>query len=86
MQCAITRRFKFPPISFSETWSFPSTEELRDGAKAEGSTRLAYTGCHGGLEHLKIETTLIDERFASVMGECVKRENNTRRHKLVHCI
>ena len=23
------------------------------------------------LEHLKIETRLIDERFASVMGECV---------------
>jgi len=23
----------------------------------------------GGLEHLKIETRLIDERFASVMGE-----------------
>ena len=40
-------------------------------AKAEGSTRLAYTGLCGGLEHLKIETRLIDERFASVMGECV---------------
>jgi hypothetical protein len=38
--------------------------------KAEGSTRLAYTGLRGGLEHLKIETRLIDERFASVMGEC----------------
>ena len=25
----------------------------------------------GGLEHLKIETRLKDERFASVMGECV---------------
>jgi hypothetical protein len=24
----------------------------------------------GGLEHLKIETRLIDERFVSVMGEC----------------
>jgi hypothetical protein len=40
-------------------------------AKAEGSTRLTYTGLCGGLEHLKIETRLIDERFASVMGECV---------------
>ena len=39
-------------------------------AKAEGSTRLAYTGLRGGLEHLTIETMLIDERFASVMGEC----------------
>ena len=37
----------------------------------EGSTRLVYTGLNGGLEHLKIETRLIDERFASVMGECV---------------
>jgi hypothetical protein len=40
-------------------------------AKAEGSTRLAYTGLSGGLDHLKIETRLINERFASVMGECV---------------
>jgi len=38
--------------------------------KAEGSTRLTYTGLRGELEHLKIETRLIDERFASVMGEC----------------
>ncbi len=30
-------------------------------AKAEGSTRLAYTELRGGLEHLKIETRLIDE-------------------------
>ena len=35
--------------------------------KAEESTRLVYTGFHGGLEHLKIETRLIDESFASVM-------------------
>jgi hypothetical protein len=33
--------------------------------------RLAYTGFHGGLEHLKIETRLRDKRFDSVMGECV---------------
>jgi hypothetical protein len=39
-------------------------------AKAEGSTRLAYTRLRGGLEHLKIETRLIDEMFARVMGEC----------------
>ena len=44
-------------------------ERLKD--KDEGSTRLAYTEFRGGLEHLKIETRLIDERFASVMGECV---------------
>ncbi len=39
--------------------------------KGEESTRLAYTGLLGGLEHLKIKTRLIDEKFASVMGECV---------------
>ena len=39
--------------------------------KGEGSTRLTYTGLIGGLEHLKIETRLITERFPSVMGECV---------------
>ena len=41
-------------------------------AKAEGSTRLAYyhTGLRGGLEHLKIKTRLIDEKFPSVRGEC----------------
>jgi hypothetical protein len=38
--------------------------------KAEGSTRLTYTGLIGELKHLKIETRLIDQRFASVMGEC----------------
>ena len=35
--------------------------------KGEGSTRLAYTGLLGGLGHLKIETRLIDEMFASVI-------------------
>jgi hypothetical protein len=39
--------------------------------KSEGSTRLVYTGLLEGLEHLEIETRLVDERLASVMGECV---------------
>ncbi len=39
--------------------------------KTERSTRLTYTWFRGGLEHLKIETRLIDERVDSVMGECV---------------
>jgi hypothetical protein len=43
-------------------------EGLRD--TSEGSTRLPYTGLCGGLEHLKIETRLRGERFASVKGEC----------------
>jgi hypothetical protein len=32
----------------------------------------------GGLEHLKIETRLINERFVSVMGECDLEVENTR--------
>ena len=40
-------------------------------AIAEGSTLLTYTGFRGGLERLKIETRLIDERFVSVLVECV---------------
>jgi hypothetical protein len=44
-------------------------ERLKD--KDEGSTCLTYTGFCGGLEHLKIETRLINESFPSVMGECV---------------
>ena len=39
--------------------------------KDEESTRLTWTGFPVELEHLKIETTLIDEMFASVMGEYV---------------
>ncbi len=35
--------------------------------KAEKSTRLAYTGLHEELEHLKIKTRLIDEKLASVI-------------------
>jgi hypothetical protein len=38
--------------------------------KGEESTCLGYTGLLGELEHLKIETRLIDDKFASVMGEC----------------
>ena len=39
--------------------------------KVEESTCLGYTGLLGELEHLKTETRLIDEMFASVMGEYV---------------
>jgi hypothetical protein len=40
---------------------------MKDEHLKLGSTRLAYDGLLGGLEHLKIETRLIDEMFASVM-------------------
>jgi hypothetical protein len=34
-------------------------------------TRLVYTGLDVELGHLKIETRLIDEKFANAMGEYV---------------
>ncbi len=46
-----------------------SLERLK--TKPEGSIQFPDTGLYGGLEHLKIETRVIDERFASVMTECV---------------
>ncbi len=39
--------------------------------KDDESTWLAYTGLLEKLEYLKIETRLIGEKFASVMGGCV---------------
>jgi hypothetical protein len=54
-----------------QSLSFKHRCDERLRVKVEGSTRLVYTGFHGGLEHLKIETRLIYERFASVMGEYV---------------
>jgi hypothetical protein len=59
----IKREIKRRPI-----YEFRCDERLR--AKTEGSTRLVYTGLSVGLEHLKIVTRLIDERFASEMSEC----------------
>jgi hypothetical protein len=37
--------------------------------KTEESTRLTDTGLVVELEHLKIKTRLMDEKFVSVMGE-----------------
>jgi hypothetical protein len=48
-------------------------------AKTEETIRLTYTGLHGGLEHLKIGTRLINEMFTSVMGECVILKPQVRR-------
>ncbi len=39
--------------------------------KTKEFTSLAYTGLVVELEHLKIETRLIDEEFANAMGENV---------------
>ena len=40
-------------------------------SKTKEFTRLAYTGLVVELEHLKIETRLIDEKFANELGEYV---------------
>ncbi len=53
----------------TNVWVYQCDERLK--TQDEGSTRLAYTGLLGGLEHLKIKTSLIDKKFASVMVECV---------------
>ena len=39
--------------------------------KLRNLTHLTYTGFLGGLEHLKIETRLINEKIGNVMGEYV---------------
>ncbi len=39
--------------------------------KYDEFTCLGYTGLFEELEYLKIETRFIDEKFPSVMGECV---------------
>ena len=39
--------------------------------KTDGSKSLTYTGLRGNLEHLTIETRLINESFECVIGECV---------------
>jgi hypothetical protein len=39
--------------------------------KTKEFTSLGYTGLVVELEHLKIETRLIDEKFANTMGEYV---------------
>jgi hypothetical protein len=50
---------------------FPQAEQLKQKPKNDESICLVYTGLLEELEHQKIETRLIDEKFASVMGECV---------------
>jgi hypothetical protein len=60
----IKREVKIKPISECRC-----DERLK--TQPEESTRLSDTGLFGELEHLKIKVRLIDERFVSVMGECV---------------
>ena len=61
---SLNRESKTKPI-----YEFRCDERLK--TKVEESTRFLYTGLLGELEHLKIKTRLIDEKFAGVMGEFV---------------
>ncbi len=61
---SIKREVKIKPISECRC-----VERLK--TKSEESTHLGYTGLLGQLEHLKIKTRLIDEKFTNVIGECV---------------
>ncbi len=49
-------------------YEYRNDERLK--TKTEESTRLRDTGLVVELEHLKIKTRLIDEKFVSVRGEC----------------
>ena len=62
---SIKRELKTRPI-----YECRYDERLKPCLKGEESARLAYTGLVLELEHLKIETRLISERFANAMGEC----------------
>ena len=61
---SLKRELKTKPI-----YEFRCDERLK--TKVEESTGLTYTLLCAELEHLKIETRLIDEMFASEMGEYV---------------
>jgi hypothetical protein len=60
----MTRELKTRPI-----YDCRCDERLKP--KNDESIGLVYTRLFEELEYLKIETRLIDEKFASVMGECV---------------
>ena len=61
---SLKRELKTKPI-----YEFRCNERLQ--TKVEEFTRLGCTLLCAELEHLKIETRLIDEMFTSVMGEYV---------------
>ena len=60
---SLKRELQTKPI-----YEFRCDERLQ--TKVEEFTRLTCTLLCAELEHLKIETRLIDEKFASVKGEC----------------
>ncbi len=65
---SMNRELKMRPI---EECRCDESLKTKQETKAEESTRLTYTVLYGELEHLKIKMRLTDEKFVSVMGECV---------------
>ena len=61
---SIKRELKIRPI-----YECRCDERLQ--TKDKEFTHLAYTGLLGGLEHLKIETRLKDEKIVNTLGEYV---------------
>jgi hypothetical protein len=57
----IKKVFYYETINNGQLYECRCDERLQ--TKTERSTRLTYTGFRGGLEHLKIESRLIDERL-----------------------
>jgi hypothetical protein len=59
-----------PPLTLS--FSVTTYNKLQyNSSRCYSHPSPSYTGLCGGLEHLKIETSLRDERFESVKGVCV---------------
>ena len=73
------RKFRYPIFVYYESikgelkirsiYECRCDERLQ--TKTKEFTRLTYTGLVVELEHLKIETRLIDEKFVNAMGEYV---------------
>jgi hypothetical protein len=61
---SIKRELKIRPI-------FECRCDERLQTKVKEFTHLVYTGFFGGLEHLKIETRLINEKIVNALGEYV---------------
>jgi hypothetical protein len=59
------------PLPFPHFQHVVKRQKAKKRGKILTSTHISYTGLIGELEHLKIKTRLIDEMFASVMGEYV---------------
>ena len=77
MSVGVTKDYKLKVVYYESIKREPKIRGIyecrcdeRLQTKTKKFTRLPYTGLVLELEHLKIETRLINERFANAMGEC----------------